>query len=188
MAYIPRDELQEMGFAHLGENVKISTRAALYECDKMSIGSNSRIDDFCLLSGRITIGRNVHIAAYSNVAGGVEGVEFADFSGLAYGCHILSQSDDYSGGSMTNPTVPERFKHETKQRVYIGRHVIVGTCSIVFPGVALAEGTSVGAHAVVTKSTEPWSIYIGSPARRIRERRRDLLRYEQEYLDEGSSQ
>jgi acetyltransferase-like isoleucine patch superfamily enzyme len=38
------------------------------------------------------------------------------------------------------------------------------------PGVILEEGTSVGAMSLVLKSTEPWSIYVGSPAKRLKER------------------
>jgi galactoside O-acetyltransferase len=58
----------------------------------------------------------------------------------------------------------------------------VGTNSLVFPGVILAEGTSVGAHSMVTKSTEEWSIYFGTPAKRIKARKRELLKLEADYL------
>ena len=43
-----------------------------------------------------------------------------------------------------------------------------------------------GALAVVTKPTEPWSIYIGSPARKVRDRHRDLLELETLYLQQDS--
>lgn len=36
----------------------------------MTIGSNVRIDDFCILSGRLEFGSYVHIAAYSALYGG----------------------------------------------------------------------------------------------------------------------
>ena len=131
----------------------------------------------------MTIGRNVHIAVFCNVAGGEEGVWLDDFSGLAYGCQVFSQSDDYSGRSLTNPTVPERFKHETKKPVRIGRHCIIGTSSLIFPGVTVGEGTSVGAMAMVTKSTEEWSVYAGQPAKRLKARKQDLLEMERQYLE-----
>jgi galactoside O-acetyltransferase len=50
--------------------------------------------------------------------------------------------------------------------------------------VTLEEGTSVGAMTMVTKSTEPWSIYFGVPAKKIKDRRRDLLEMETAYLYE----
>jgi galactoside O-acetyltransferase len=108
-----------------------------------------------------------------------------DFSGLAFGCHVFTSSDDYSGISLTNPTVPQKFKNITNGKIRIGRHVIIGTGSIVFPGVEIADGCSVGAITVVTKSTEPWGIYVGNPARRIKERSKELLALEATYLRES---
>lgn len=183
MAFIPQAALESMGFKYLGRNVRISDRAAIYNMDKIEIGHNSRIDDFCVISGKVKIGRNVHIAVFCNVAGGTEGIIFDDFSGLAYGCHVFSQSDDYSGRSLTNPTVPAEFKSEIKKAIHLGRHCIVGTNSLIFPGVILGEGCSVGALSMVTKSTEDWSVYSGIPARKIKDRKKDLLALEQKYLE-----
>ncbi len=186
MAFFNEDQLKKMGFKALGSNVRISHKASIYNTDKIEIGDNSRIDDFCLISGKVIIGRNVHIAAFCNVAGGEKGITFADFSGLAYGCHVFTQSDDYGGRTLTNPTVPDKYKQEIKKAIVIGRHSIVGTNSLIFPGVVLAEGTSVGVLSMVTKSTEEWSVYFGSPAKRIKARSRELLKLEKEYLAEVS--
>lgn len=182
MPFLSEDALMAMGFAHIGRNVRISDKASIYNPEKISIGDHSRIDDFCVLSGRVTIGRNVHIAVFNNIAGGEPGVTLEDFAGLAYNCQIIAQSDDYSGRSLTNPTVPAIYKQELKAPVVLGRHVIVGTNSVVLPGVVIAEGGSVGACSLVTSSTEPWSVYVGIPARRIKDRAKDLLALEQKYL------
>lgn len=61
MAYLTRTELENLGFKHLGQNVKISDRAAIYNPESISIGDNSRIDDFCIISGTIVIGNFCHI-------------------------------------------------------------------------------------------------------------------------------
>ncbi|MCC2970839.1 DapH/DapD/GlmU-related protein [Massilia sp. IC2-476] len=187
MAFLTTEQLAAMGFKHLGKNVKISDKAVIYNPDRVELGDHARIDDFCVVSGKVTIGRNVHIAVFCNVAGGSEGISFEDFSGLAYGCHVFSQSDDYTGATLTNPTVPAEYKKERKAAVRIGRHCIIGTNSLIFPGVHLAEGCSVGAMAMVTKSTEPWGVYSGIPAKRIKERKRDLLALEQAYLASGNA-
>jgi len=183
MPFLSQQQLESMGFRSLGKNVRISDKAAIYNPEQIEIGDHSRIDDFCVVSGKVSIGRNVHIAVFCNVAGGSEGITFEDFSGLAYGCHVFSQSDDYTGRTLTNPTVPARFKREFKKAVRLGRHCIVGTNSLIFPGVILAEGCSVGAMSMVTKSTEEWGVYSGIPARRLKDRKRDLLVLEQAYLD-----
>lgn len=174
-----------MGFKKLGCNVQISRKASIYNPESITIGDFSRIDDFCVISGRVEIGRNVHIAVFCNVAGGEPGVFLHDFSGLAYSCTVFSQSDDYTGRSLTNPTVPGKYKKETKKPVTIGRHCIVGTHSVIFPGVVLAEGTAVGAMTLVTKSTEAWSVYSGIPAKKIKKRKMDLLKVEEQFLKDG---
>lgn len=182
MAYLTREALEAMGFARLGLNVKISNKASIYEPEKMEIGDNSRIDDFCVVSGRILMGRNVYIGPLCLVAGGEPGITFEDFTTLAYHAQVFSQSDDYSGATMANPTVPSVYKSEIKEAVHLRRHSIVGAGGIVGPGVTLAEGTSVGTGGVVLRSTEPWSIYAGIPAVKLKDRRRDLLTLEQDYL------
>lgn len=182
MAFLSRDQLEAMGFQSLGRDVKISDKASIHNPEQTAIGDFSRIDDFCVLSGRITIGNNVHIAVFCNVAGGVMGVTLHDFVGLAYGCHVFSQSDDYTGRTMTNPTIPAVYKKELKKAVVIERHAIIGTHSLVFPGVTVAEGTAVGAMTMVTRSTKPWSVYHGVPAKRLKARKMDLLALEKQYL------
>lgn len=182
MAYLSQCELESMGFAALGRNVRISDRAAIHGASEMRIGDHSRIDDFCVISGRLDIGRNVHIAPFCLVAGGTPGVVLEDFSGLAYRVSVFAQSDDYSGASLTNPTVPLRYKKEIRASVRLGRHVIVGAGTIVCPGVHLADGTSVGAASLVLKSSSPWTILAGVPARVLKDRCRDLLELEADYL------
>ena len=184
MAYFSQSELEKLGFKHIGKNVKISDKASIYNAEQMEIGDCARIDDFCVISGKVTIGRYVHIAPHCLVAGGEKGVIMEDFSGLAYYVQVFSQSDDYTGRSLTNPNIPSKYKQERKEAVYLGRHVIVGAGSIIFPGVHVAEGCSVGAMALVNKSTEPWGIYVGNPAKRIKERKQDLLELEKQFLAE----
>lgn len=184
MAYLTADKLAELGFKRLGRNVQVSDKASIYNAEQIEIGDNSRIDDFCVISGKVRIGRNVHIAPFCLLAGGELGIDLEDFSGLAYQVQIFSQSDDYSGRTLTNPTVPGMYKSETKRAVSLGRHVIVGAGSMVFPGVVIAEGCSVGAMTLVNKSTQPWGIYVGNPARRVKERKKDLLVLEDLFLEE----
>ena len=43
------------------------------------------------------------------------------------------------------------------------------------PGVTLAEGSILGANSLLTKNTEPWTIYVGSPAKPIKKRKKDII-------------
>ncbi len=185
MTYLTQNQLNDLGFRKLGKNVKVSDKASIYNPDQISIGDNSRIDDFCVLSGQIELGQNVHIAVFCNLAGGEKGITLDDFAGLAYGVMVFAQSDDYSGRTLTNPTIPAEYKNVTSKAVHIGRHVIVGTGSIVFPGITIANGCSVGAMSLVSTSTEEWGIYVGIPAKRVKERSKELLTVESSYLSES---
>ena len=184
MAYLTDDALRELGFAELGRNVKISDRAAVYNAEMISIGDNSRIDDFCVISGNLTIGRNVYIGPFGLIAGGIPGIVFEDFTTLAYKVQVFTQSDDYSGETMTNSTIPKEYKKEVYAGILLGRHSIVGAGAIVMPGANLSEGTAIGAASLVLEPTEPWSIYVGNPAKKLRDRKRNILDLEQKYLNE----
>ena len=183
MAYYTQKKLKEWAFKYIGKNVKISDKASIYNCGQIEIGDNSRIDDFCVVSGKIKIGRNVHITPMCLVAGGEKGIIFEDFTTIAYGVQVFTQSDDYSGKTMTNSTIPKEYKNEFMQEVILRRYSIVGAGSVIMPGVVLAEGTSVGAMSLVLKSTEPWGIYVGNPAKRLKDRKKDLLELEKQYLE-----
>lgn len=181
MAYLSEERLQAFGFKYLGKNVQISDKAAIYNPELIEIGDHSRIDDFCIVSGRVVLGRYCHITPMCLVAGGKPGIYMDDYTTCAYGVKIFSQSDDYSGETMVNSLIPKQFKKELFAAVYIKRHVIIGTNAVIFPGVTLEEGTSVGAMSLVTKSTQAWWIYMGIPAKPHKVRSQNLLTLEKKF-------
>lgn len=183
MSYRSNQELTRMGFKYLGEDVLISRNCRIYDASCIELGNKSRVDDYVILSGNLRIGSNCHITPMCLLAGGREGITLEDFVTLAYGVKVFSQSDDYSGETLTNSTIPRAYKNEKFASVYIGKHVIVGTNAVVFPGVSLGDGTAIGASSVVLDSTEPWHIYAGTPARPIKKRSKRLLSLEERYLD-----
>lgn len=185
MAFLTEKQLTEVGLAKFGKNVLISDKASIYNAKNISIGNNVRIDDFCVLSageGGIEVGNFIHIAAFCSIIGQGK-ITFNDFSGLSSRVNIYSSSDDYSGKFMTNPMVPSEFTNVTHAPVKIGKHVIIGSGSVVLPGVVLEEGVAVGALSLVTKKCSAFGIYVGNPAKRIKERKKELLVFEQQLID-----
>ncbi|MWV15953.1 acyltransferase [Pseudomonas sp. L-22-4S-12] len=181
MGLLTRDQIENMGFSHVGENPRLSDKASYYNCGKIVIGDNVRIDDFCVLSagnGGIEIGSYIHVAVYSSLIGAGK-IILSDFSNISSRVAIYSSNDDYSGASMTNPMVPEEFTNVTHADVIVGRHVIVGSGSVVLPGVILEDGVAVGALSLVSKNCRAFGVYSGVPVRRIKERRRDFLELEE---------
>lgn len=150
---------------------KIYELAKIINPDKLEIGDFSQIDDFVFLNaGQGTLlGRFVHIASFCSVIGGGSLI-MEDFSGLSAGCRIITGSDDFCGGALTNPTVPKKYTKVTKGTVRIGKHAILATNVIVFPNVTIGAGAAVGAGAIVRKNLEPWTIYAGFDCRAIKKR------------------
>lgn len=172
--------VEALGFMSFGENIQISDKASFYGADRIALGDNVRIDDFCVLAagkGGIKIGNYVHIAVNSSLIGSGK-ITLSDFSGLSSRVSIYSSSDDYSGAVMTNPTVPSEHTGVTHADVFLGKHVIVGSGSVILPGVTLEEGVAIGALSLVNKNCNAFGIYFGNPMRRLKERKRDLLEIE----------
>lgn len=180
MSVLSSEQLAAVGFKSVGNNVALSTKASIYNAANIELGSNVRIDDFCVLSagtGGIHIGNYVHIAVYSSLIGAGR-IDVSDFANLSSRVAIYSSSDDYSGEWMTNPMVPVQYTRVTHADVFIGRHVIVGSGSVVLPGVRLEEGVAVGALSLVNRSCEPFTMHAGNPARKLKSRHRRVLELE----------
>jgi len=186
MAFLSSDQLEQMGFLALGRNVAISDKASIYNPGAIAVADNVRIDDFCVLSageGGIDIGSHVHVAVYSSLIGSGK-IGLSDFSNLSSRVSIYSSNDDYSGRTLTNPTVPDQYKRVKHKDVYLGKHVIIGSGSIILPGVTLEEGVAVGALSLVNRRCEAFGVYAGNPARRIKDRSRELLEMEKRFHDD----
>jgi acetyltransferase-like isoleucine patch superfamily enzyme len=145
--------------------------------ENLQIGDNSQIDDFVFINAgeKTTIGRYVHIASFCSVIGGGIFV-MDDFSGLSCGCRIITASDDFTGAALTNPTVPSEFTQVSKSFVHIGKHAILGTNVVVFPGVTIGEGAAVGAGSIVRKDLLPWTVYAGVDCKKIKDRPFEKIR------------
>ena len=160
-----------LGLRQLGRNVRIYSGAKIIGAEFITLGDNVIIDDFVMIyaTAPTIIGSHVHIASFCSLTGGGE-LRMGDFSGLSSGVRVVTGSDDFLGGGLTNPTVPAAFRRVLRSRVDIGRHAIIGANSVLLPGCSIGEGTAVGAGSVVNRDLTPWGICVGSPARRIRER------------------
>ena len=136
------------------------------------------------MSGRITLGSYIHVAAYSALYGGDQGIFIEDFANISSRVSIYSISDDYSGETMTNPMVPEKYKHVTSEPVRIEKHSLIGSGSIVMPGVTIREGSSFGAFSFIKNDSNEWSINAGIPSKELKKRSMRALVLEQKLLEE----
>ncbi|MGA2541423.1 MAG: acyltransferase [Verrucomicrobiota bacterium] len=184
MSFLTHKQLVEIGFLSLGQNVLVSEKASIYGASRIRIGCNVRIDDFCVLSAGtqgIRLGNNIHIGCYTSLIGKAA-ISLDDYSNLSSRVSIYSSNDDYSGNHMTNPMVPAEFTNVDHRPVRIGRHCIVGSGTVILPGVIMEEGSAAGALSLIIKDCASFGIYVGVPARFIKKRKRGLLEREKNLL------
>lgn len=166
-------ELLRTRFRSVGEGCAISDRASFYRPDLIDLDDNVRIDDFCVISAGglgFLIERYVHMAP-GCVVQAIKGGRIGPFTGFSTGVKIVGVGDDYSGHWMTNANVPVSVRSGVGGMVNIGRHCIFGVNAAVLPSCSIADGTALGAGAVVVHPIyKPDGIHVGVPAKRIRER------------------
>lgn len=184
-SFYSKPELADLGLGAYGEDVFISRKSSLYSPQNIFAGSHVRIDDFTVITagnGRIEIGNYVHIACFC-VLYGASGIVLGDFTGLSARSTLYSESDDFSGESLCFPFFPKEYKAGyLRGRITLEKHAIIGASSTVLPGVTLFEGAAVGAHSLVIKPCERWTIYAGVPARAIRARSRTMFTLISNYM------
>lgn len=174
-SFYSKMELLALGLKSVGDNVLVSRKCSIYSADKISIGNNVRIDDFCILSGNITLGSNIHISAQCSLYG-AEGIVLEDYTGISPKCTIFSAMDDFSGEYLIGPVHPQKLTNVCGGMVVMRKFSQLGTNTVVFPSLTIGEGAVTGAFTLVNKDLIPWTINIGIPARKLKNRQKGLLK------------
>ena len=171
------EELKKIGFKSIGKNVLISRKASIYSAENISIGNNVRIDDFCILSGNINIGNYVHISAYTALYGKF-GIEINDYCGCSARSIIYSQTDDFSGEYMIGAVLPENLTNVIGKKVIMKKYSQLGANTIVMPGIVIGQGAVTGCFSFVNRDLEEWTINVGIPCKKMKDRNRKILELE----------
>ena len=100
-----------------------------------------------------------------------DGATLYNMGPLRIGSHaVISQGAHLCGG--THDIDSPNFQLRARP-IEIGDHVWVCADAFVGPGVRIAPGCVLGARSVALKSIdEPWTVWAGHPAKRVRERTR----------------
>tara|TARA_X000000950_G_C13613442_1_gene536303 strand:- start:130 stop:663 length:534 start_codon:yes stop_codon:yes gene_type:complete len=158
-----------------GVDLYVAENAIIKKPKLVEFGNHVAIDFGVYISTQAYIGHYVHIAPYVCVIGGEKAkLIMDDFSGIAAGSKIICGSDDFTKGMM-NPQIPLKYKETKFTTIHIKKYACVGVNCIIMPGLTLGEGSVIGAGSIVTKDTEPWTIYVGSPARAIKIRDKSAI-------------
>lgn len=144
-------------------DVKTFEYTKIIGLENIDFGKYIIIDDFVLIYAKekITIGNYVHIANFTSITGGNKLI-IGNYAAISQGCRILTATDDFKEWGFGNSTVANEYRNIKSSPISIGEFCIIGANSVILPGISIGEGTTVGANSVVTKSLEPWGVYVGN--------------------------
>lgn len=146
----------------LGEGVRLSKFINLYGCE---IGAETKIGAFVEVQRDARIGRRCKVSSHSFVCGGVT---IGDNCFVGHGVVFINDNHPRSvnaqGELETDGDWEERYVTTT-----VKDNVAIGSNATILGGITIGEGATIGAGAVVTKSVPPGEVWIGNPARKIRE-------------------
>jgi dTDP-4-amino-4,6-dideoxy-D-glucose acyltransferase len=165
-----------MLFKSKGEDVFIHDNALIKHPHLCDIGNHVAIDNGVTFSTQVIIEDYVHIAPYVCTIGGKNNkVTFKNFSFAASGTKIVVGSEDYTGEGLVGPTIPLEYRKLILQDITFETFSGCGVNCSIMPGVKLGEGAILGANSLATKDLEPWTIYVGSPAKPVKIRKKDII-------------
>lgn len=191
-----RNILIAQGYENLDLSCKISNKAEIVGASRISIGANTIIHDHAIIQctgwekseaehGSIKIGANCSIQpfAYIHSIGGK--------IILGNNCSVNPYTILYGGGGLIignnvriaahTVIIPANHNFQrsdlliyqqgvSQLGIQIEDDVWIGSGVCVLDGVCIKRGCVIGAGSVVTHSTDLFGVYVGNPARKIRDR------------------
>ena len=171
-------DLSELKYC--GKNVIIGKTVRIRNPELVEIGDNCIIDDFTYISGKVILGRGVHIGANSTFQAGKSSIKIDNYSGISSGCRFFAVSSDYLASEIDLPTLPIDFIIENKstinENIEVGEACLIGANSIVLPGVTIPNGSSFGAASKISnRNYEEFSFYLNDCKKVIAKRNKQKI-------------
>jgi len=182
-------------FDKVGKGVVFGHHITLRHPHKISIGDHSFVDDYAVLDAKgeenegIIMGENVIIGRNTILSCKGGSIYLEDYANISSNCSLLSETKIsvgkytflaghcylVAGGnhSFERTDIPIMLQPSLiKGGIDIEDDCWLGTSVVVLDGVTLGKGCVLGAGAVVTKSLPSYTVAVGCPARKIRDRRK----------------
>ena len=168
-------------YKKIGADVRIDNMARINYPELMQLGNHISIDMGTYISVIADIGDYVHIAPYVCIIGGKDAsFIMEDFTNIGAGSKLIVVGDNFNMG-LINPIIPIKYRNLIGEKIIMRKFSLIGVNSVIMPNVEMAEGSVLGANSLLNKNTEPWTIYVGSPAKPIKMRDSKLiLKYAEE--------
>lgn len=138
----------------IDRTAKVASGAAL---TKVKMGRYSYVGSYTHITDT-GIGSFCSIGGNCGIGGGMHPLDHASTS------PVFLQGRNILGKNFAN------IQYQPSEKVIIGNDVWIGECAYIMPGITIGDGAVIGAHAVVTRDVEPYTVVAGVPAREIRKR------------------
>jgi len=135
--------------------------------------------DYKNMHSKFLYPKNISLDHYSKILDyayfdGVGGISIGQCTIIAPECTIITSNHNYDESKIemlpfNNELIIKPVKIE--EFCWIGRNVMI------MPGVIIGKGSVVAAGSVVTKNVEPYSVVGGNPAKLIKSRDKDKIKY-----------
>jgi galactoside O-acetyltransferase len=167
-----------------GEDVYISDKVEIKVPNLVILGNHVAIDSFFYCTTQLEVGDFTHIGPHISVIGGKSGkLKLSKFNSIGAGTRVICASNEFKGKGLVGYGIPDEYVDAVKCKpVIIEDFVSVGSNCVILPGVTLREGSVIGSGSTVTKSTEPWTVYLGLPARAVKKRESGIMKSYSEKL------
>jgi acetyltransferase-like isoleucine patch superfamily enzyme len=146
-----KSQIREVVF---GEKVTIVHPVNAYECE---IGNQCFIGPFVEIQKGVTIGDRTKVQSHSFIC---ELVSVGSDCFIGHG--VMFINDLFSEGKPAGGDATKWLRTE------VGNNVSIGSNATILP-VSIVEGSVIGAGAVVTKDIFEKGVYVGNPARKLRD-------------------
>jgi acetyltransferase-like isoleucine patch superfamily enzyme len=161
----------------MGIDVFLNDFVSITRPELVKIGNHVAIDFGFVCTTGLVIGDYVHISPHVSVIGGKKtSLNIEDFCFISTGSRMICGSELFQGDGLIGPMIPEEYKDDQILKpINLKRFSGVCANSVVMSGVVMSEGSILGANSFLKQSTEPWTIYAGSPARPIKQRKKEKM-------------
>lgn len=132
-----------------GTNVAIYPGVYIFNVQNLAIGNNVSIHPMCYIE-------------CGNIKGGMQ---IDNNVSIAHGTTLMATTHNYG-----NVHIPIKEQGVTCRPVHISDNVWIGAKVTITAGTSIESGCIIGANAVVTKNTEKNGIYVGIPAKKLKQR------------------
>jgi len=147
----------------------LGMRYAILRSISDSVGENVAIFPgvFLFNPENVVIGNNVSIQPMTYMECGYRkgGITIDDDVSIAHGVTIMATTHRFDAHDLKI-----RDQGVESEPVHIEENVWIGAKAAILSGVTIGHGSVVGAGAVVTKPLEPEGVYVGVPAKRVKDR------------------